>query len=134
MGRPTRILVIDDNPDIRSTLKWLLEDEGFLVSLAADGSEGLRLQEPTADIVVTDVFMPEQDGIETLWKFREEFPQVPIIVMSGGSSMRGTDYLSVASDLGARKTLRKPLDPQELIDVVHQITRSRGDGDGGASA
>src|SRR3954447_18674856 len=127
MRRPTtRILVIDDNSDIRDTLRWLREGEGYTVSAAANGSEGLRLQrnEP-ADIVLTDIFMPEQDGIETLWKFREEFPNVPIIVMSGGGAARGTDYLAVARELGAEKALRKPLDPQELIDVVGQITRSR---------
>ena len=127
MRRPAaRILVIDDNPDIRDTLRWLLEGEGYVVSVAANGAEGLRLQQDEpADIVVTDIFMPEQDGIETLWKFREEFPNVPIIVMSGGGAARGTDYLSLARELGAEKALRKPLDPQELIDVVGQITRSR---------
>ena len=127
MDRPkTRVLVIDDNPDIRDTLRWLLEGEGYIVAVAANGLEGLRLQrkEP-ADIVVTDIFMPEQDGIETLWKFRDEFPGVPIIVMSGGGAARGTDYLVVARELGAKKALRKPLDPQELIDVVGQISRSR---------
>jgi DNA-binding response OmpR family regulator len=126
MPRPiTRILVIDDNSDIRNTLRWLLEGEGYMVSVAVNGLEGLRRQrkEP-ADIVVTDIFMPEQDGIETLWKFREEFPSVPIVVMSGGGAARGTDYLSVARELGAAKTLKKPLNPQELIDVVGQITRS----------
>ena len=51
-------------------------------------------------------------------------PNVPIVVMSGGGAARGTDYLSVARELGATKTLKKPLKPQELIDVVHQITRS----------
>ena len=95
-------------------------------SVAANGAEGVRLQRSQpADIVVTDIFMPEQDGIETLWKFREEFPNVPIIVMSGGGAARGTDYLVVARELGAKKALRKPLDPQELIDVVGQITRSQ---------
>jgi len=121
----TRVLVIDDNPDVRDTLRWLLEGEGFEVAVAANGLEGLGVQRSApADIVVTDIFMPEQDGIETLWKFREEFPRVAIIVMSGGGAARGTDYLFVARELGAKKTLRKPLDPQELIDVVRQITRS----------
>jgi CheY-like chemotaxis protein len=125
-GSKVRVLVIDDNSDIRQALRWLLEGEGYLVSVAANGAEGLSVQrrEP-ADLVLTDIFMPEQDGIETLWTFRQEFPAVPIIVMSGGSSTRGTDYLAVASELGARKTLRKPLNPQELIDVVRQITQAR---------
>jgi CheY-like chemotaxis protein len=126
MGKSmTRVLVIDDNPDVRDALRWLLEGEGYEVAVAANGLEGLGVQRSApADLVVTDIFMPEQDGIETLWKFREEFPRVPIVVMSGGGAARGTDYLSVARELGARKTLRKPLNPQELIDVVRQITRS----------
>ena len=121
-----RILIIDDNPDIRATLQWLLEGEGYHVAIAANGLEGLKLQRSSpADIVVTDVFMPEQDGIETLWTFRQEFPQVPIIVMSGGgTSPSGTDYLSVARHLGAKKTLAKPLDPQELVEVVRQIAQA----------
>jgi len=127
MGRPhTRVLVIDDNSDVRDTLRWLLEGEGYSVSVAANGFEGLRLQrkEP-ADIVLTDIFMPEQDGIETLWKFREEFPSVPIIVMSGGGAARGTNYVIVARELGAKKTLRKPLDPEELLEVVGSATGRR---------
>jgi len=127
MGRPhTRVLVIDDNSDVRDTLRWLLEGEGYSVSAAANGFEGLRLQrkEP-ADIVLTDIFMPEQDGIETLWKFREEFPSVPIIVMSGGGAARGTNYVIVARELGAKKTLRKPLDPEELLEVVGSATGRR---------
>ncbi len=123
--QPTRVLVIDDNPDIRKTIQWLLEDEGFVVAVAENGREGLGLQrrEP-ADIVVTDIFMPEQDGIETIWQLREEFPHVPIIVISGGGAAGKTDYSVVARELGARKTLRKPFNPQELIDIVRQISRS----------
>src|SRR5258706_13405059 len=123
MGDATvRILVIDDNPDLRVTLQWLLEAEGYLVLVAANGLEGLRLQRVhPSDLVVTDVFMPEQDGIETLWKFRQEFPDVPIVVMSGGGTVAsGTDYLSVARHLGAEGTLAKPFDPKKLIDVVRR--------------
>jgi DNA-binding response OmpR family regulator len=123
--QPTRVLVIDDNPDIRKTIQWLLEDEGFVVAVAENGREGLGLQRrQPADVVVTDIFMPEQDGIETIWQLREEFPQVPIIVISGGGAAGKTDYMVVAHELGARKTLRKPVNPQELIDIVRQISRS----------
>ena len=118
---PTRVLVIDDDGDVRESIQWLLEAEGYVVSLAANGREGLSLQrrEP-AHIVLTDIFMPEQDGIETLWQLREEFPGVPIIVMSG----READYSVVMRELGVKNTLRKPFDPHELIAIVRQITRS----------
>ena len=120
-----RILIIDDQPDIRDTLRWLLEGEGYAVAAAANGAEGLALQRrERADIVVTDIFMPEQDGIETLWKFREEYPEVPIVVMSGGGRTRaGVDYLALARQLGARRALAKPVDPRELVEVVRQIAQ-----------
>jgi DNA-binding response OmpR family regulator len=122
--QPTRVLVIDDNPDIRKTIQWLLEDEGFVVAVAENGREGLGLQRrQPADVVVTDIFMPEQDGIETIWQLREEFPHVPIIVISGGGAAGKADYSVVAHELGAKKTLRKPFNPQELIDIVRQISR-----------
>src|SRR6185295_2295262 len=71
----TRVLVIDDNPDVRDTLRWLLESEGYEVAVAANGVEGLGVQRSApAHIVVTDIFMPEQDGIETLWKFARSSP------------------------------------------------------------
>jgi len=119
-----RVLVIDDNPDVGNTIKWLLESEGFAVALAENGAQGLKAQRrQPADIVVTDIFMPEQDGIETIWQLREEFPRVPIIVISGGSSLGRTDYSVVARELGAKKVLRKPFDPRELVELVQQIAR-----------
>ena len=120
-----RVLVIDDDPDIRNTMRWILESEGFVVALAGNGREALALQRrQPADVVVTDIFMPEQDGIETIWQLREEFPDVSIVVVSGGGAAEGSNYSFVARELGVRKTLRKPFDPQELIDVVRQLARS----------
>src|SRR5258707_1351546 len=99
-GRTTRVLVIDDNPDIRATLKWLLESEGFAVALASNGTEGLELQRShPASNVVTDIFMPEKDGIETILELRRAYPEAKIVVVSGGSS-RGADFLNVARELG----------------------------------
>ena len=119
-----RVLVIDDDPDVRNTMRWILEAAGFVVTLAGNGREGLSLQRrQPADIVVTDIFMPEQDGMETIWQLREEFPDVSIVVVSGGAA-EGSNYSFVARELGVRNTLRKPFDPEELIDAVRQLART----------
>jgi DNA-binding response OmpR family regulator len=117
-----RVLVIDDNPDMRLTMQALLESEGFAVSVAADGEEALRIQKDfPAEVVVTDIFMPGKEGIETIYELRKRFPQTKVIVMSGGLRAKGVDYFEVARELGAVKTLKKPFAPAELIDAVRQL-------------
>jgi DNA-binding response OmpR family regulator len=71
--------------------------------------------------VVTDILMPEQDGVETIAQLRSEFPDVKIIAMSGASSLAGFDYLAVPRELGAR-ILRKPFDIRELVDLVRELS------------
>jgi DNA-binding NtrC family response regulator len=118
-----RVLIIDDDPDVRVFLQALLEGEGYEVSTAADGGEGLALQRKRpAHVVVTDIFMPGKEGIETIHQFHGEFPQAKIIVISGGPVKKGTDYLSVARELGAARSLKKPLVTQELIDAVRELS------------
>jgi DNA-binding response OmpR family regulator len=120
-----RVLVIDDNPDMRRTMQLLLESEGFAVSVAADGEEALRLQRRLpAAVVITDIFMPGKEGIETIFELRKEFPQTKIIVMSGGLRAQGADYFSVARELGAVKAFKKPFAPNELIDAVRELIPS----------
>jgi DNA-binding response OmpR family regulator len=121
-----RVLVIDDNPDLRNSLQALLESDGFEVAVAADGDEGLAIQAQfRAEVVVTDIFMPGKEGMETLFALREQFPRTSIIVMSGGSrSARSMDYLGVARELGAAKTLAKPFQSRELIDAVRELAAS----------
>jgi CheY-like chemotaxis protein len=118
-----RVLVIDDNPDMRRTMQALLESEGYAVSVAADGEEALRLQRDLpAAVVITDIYMPGKEGIETIYELRKQFPQTKIIVMSGGSRVTGVDYLQVARELGAVKALKKPFTPGELIEAVRELT------------
>jgi DNA-binding response OmpR family regulator len=120
-----RVLVIDDNPDMRRTLQALLESEGFAVSVAADGEEALRLQRDLpAAVVITDIYMPGKEGIETIYELRKHFPQTKVIVISGGARVPGVDYFEVALELGAVKALKKPFAPDELIAAVRQLTPS----------
>jgi CheY-like chemotaxis protein len=124
-GEPVdRILIVDDNADLRLTMKLLLESEGYRVELAANGREALQVQrERPARILVTDLFMPEADGLETIQRFRTDYPEMPIIVISGGGSAPAmkTDHLAVAKELGVCATLRKPFAPEALIALLRGL-------------
>lgn len=117
-----RILVIDDEPQIRKLLKQMLEKEGHEAVLAENGKEGiLRNREQPADIIITDIFMPEKEGIETIMELRSLWPSVNIIAISGGGSKGHVNYLDIAKNLGAAKTLDKPLRWKELIAAVNAL-------------
>ena len=122
-GRATRVLVVDDNPDMRVAAKMLLESEGYVVEVAKNGDEALRVQrERPSKILITDLFMPDVDGLETVQRFRADYPDMPIILISGGGKLLQSkaDYLAVARELGV-VTLRKPFDPQVLIDALRTV-------------
>ena len=121
-GTKKRILVVDDNEDLRTTIQALLQADGFEVSVAADGEAALLLHRAQpADVVVTDLFMPDKDGIETIIELKKLYPTVKIVAMSGWTSTQGSDYLQVAREIGAAVTLQKPFDPLELSRVVRQL-------------
>jgi len=117
-----RILVIDDDAQIRRMLCRMLQQKGYEVSNAADGAEGLRLfrQEPF-DLVLTDLIMPEKEGIEMIIELKSEFPDVNIIAMSGGARMGPDAYLQLADSLGAQRTFSKPIDRAELLSAIHEL-------------
>jgi len=111
-----RVLVIEDNDELREYLRVALELQEYAVLTAAHGQEALAyLNGHTVDAVVTDLFMPEMDGIETVAALRRQFPDVRVIAMSGRP---GVDYLRVARELGVKHTLRKPFEIGELIAAL----------------
>lgn len=113
------ILVIDDDADTRELLKGTLEAAGHEVLLASDGRVGVqKYRARRADLVITDLFMPEQEGLETIKQMRMEFPDSVIIAMSGRPTSE--TMLSVATRLGATVALRKPFLPEELLKLVEQ--------------
>ena len=119
-GPRQAILVIDDEHDTRESLRIILEAAGYRVRTARDGSEGLRLQEAEpADAIVTDIFMPVTDGLETIREVRSRFPATKIIAVSGGgTAVRNPAYLETAGIAGAHATLVKPVAPDELLAVL----------------
>jgi DNA-binding NtrC family response regulator len=112
-----RILVIDDEPDLRTFLELVLKSAGHEVIMAVDGREGMeRHRSSPADLVITDLYMPNQDGMETIRELRSCYPEVAVIAMSG-SVDTGT-MLSVTEKLGAVGILQKPFLTDELIAAV----------------
>ena len=114
MGR-TRVLVVDDSADLRTSLKELLELLGYEVETARDGSAALALQHAKAvAVVITDIFMPGTEGMETIAKFKHRWPKVRVIAMSGGGEVAKKSYLQAALHIGADAILRKPFTMQTL--------------------
>jgi YesN/AraC family two-component response regulator len=113
------ILIIDDEAPIRSMLRLILEREGYQVIEAPDGVEGIRhyRQQPT-DLIITDLIMPNKDGIGMIIDLKKEYPDINIIAMSGGGLNKPDGYLKGAKQLGAKHTLSKPIDREELLRAV----------------
>jgi two-component system chemotaxis response regulator CheY len=116
------VLIIDDDTSIRRMLRTALERAGHAVEEAGNGAEGmLRYRSAPADLVITDVFMPDQDGIETIQQLREEFPDARILAISGGSVGGASGTLTDAMLLGANATLAKPFTIDQLTSAVAGI-------------
>ena len=117
-----RILVVDDDPDIRDMLRRMLETAGYEVLDAPDGEEALTLTEMShPDAIITDVLMPEKDGLETILELRRSAPDVKIIAISGGDRVPADNYLRTARRLGAQHTFSKPFRCKDLLNAVEAL-------------
>lgn len=122
----TSVLLVEDNADLRQLMQTALEDDGFAVDSAPDGLTALALQRNSpADVVVTDIFLPAGDGIETIIALRRDFPSARIVAISGGAGSMNIDYLPLALKLGADKALAKPFGIDELTAVVREVAGYR---------
>jgi DNA-binding response OmpR family regulator len=117
------ILIIDDDKEIRTMLRELLEFNGYAVIEAADGNAGVRQFEATLpDLVITDIVMPDQEGISTILEIRKKKRDTRIIAISGGGLMASPDdYLSIARKLGADRVFMKPLQLAALLSAVRTL-------------
>jgi CheY-like chemotaxis protein len=114
-----RILIIDDEPLVRYTLRQMLETEGHTVIEASNGVEGMALEGSAGiDLVISDIIMPDMEGIETIARFRAQRPDLPIIAISGGGRLRRDAPLAYAKELGATYTLPKPFGRDKVIRLV----------------
>jgi len=126
------ILIIDDEKDIRDALQMVLERAGYEVRVASNGNEALELQrEAPAQLVITDIIMPEKDGVRTIKELSREFPGLRIIAISGGGGVEPlaykpgaittTAYLAAAKEVGADRVFSKPFDRKDLIQAVDDL-------------
>jgi len=117
-----RILLVDDDDALRKMLRLNLEMMGYTVAEATNGKEALAAQQSEpADLILTDLVMPEKEGIETIGELRKKYPSAKIIAMSGGGRVSAADYLKVAKMMGANFALAKPFSQQELAAALANI-------------
>ena len=122
------LLVLDDDDSVLRSLRRILERDGHEVTGVRDAREALdRLRDETPDLVISDVFMPEMDGIEFLLEVRELQPDLPILVISGGGFAPADFVLEDASQLGADAILSKPFEQSELLERVRLLLRDDAD-------
>jgi CheY-like chemotaxis protein len=117
-----KILVIDDDPSIVTMLKKMLERAGYEVDIASNGSEGLeKIESSPPDLLVTDIVMPEKEGLELIFYLRKKNPRLKIIAISGGGRFNYDGYLTSAKHLGADMIFQKPLVHKEFIQAVTDL-------------
>ncbi len=117
-----RVLVIDDDEHMRILLRQVMEMAGYEVAVAENGRQGMELQRAKpADLVITDLIMPEQEGLETIGTLKKEFAGVKIIAISGGGRIGPEAYLPTAKELGADRIFVKPFDIQAIRAAAREL-------------
>jgi len=117
-----RVLLADDDQQIRQMLKLTLERAGYEVVEAEDGNKAVRqYKQDSIDLVITDIVMPEKEGIETIMELRSIDPDVKIIAISGGGRINPEDYLNWARRFGVRHTFTKPVDREQLLEAMSEL-------------
>lgn len=117
-----RVLIIDDNAPTRQMLRQALERSGYEVVEAPDGRAGIQLQHTMpADVIITDILMPEQEGLETIRELQRDFPTTNIIAMSGGGHVGNYNFLTIAERLGARRALQKPFGLRDMLNAIEEM-------------
>jgi YesN/AraC family two-component response regulator len=123
----TRLLFVDDEPNVLQGLRRMLRplrNEWDMV-FAENAQDALtRLARESFDVLVTDIMMPEKDGLEIIMEMRRRFPAVKIIAVSGGGRMGNLYFLDIAAKLGALHALQKPFGRQEIINAVREVMQS----------
>ena len=118
------ILIIDDDPAILGLFGQFMESCGYSVALAADGQEGMRLmKQQTPDLIITDIMMPEMDGLEIIREIANSHPLLPVIAISGGMRNIPVNFLIHAKKFGARSILEKPVTLADLLQAVQELLK-----------
>ncbi len=116
------ILIIDDDKDFRIMLQEMLEREGYTVSSASDGNEGINIfNDKPADLIITDIITPEKEGLEAILALHRDYPQLKIFAVSCGGRSHPGNYLITAKHFGAMKTFTKPFNKDELLGAIREV-------------
>ena len=116
------ILVIDDASEIREILREILEQAGHVVRIASNGNNAIKLfRKDVTDLVITDILMPEKEGLETIRELRKINPNLKIIAISGGGRINAKSYLAIAKSFGAEKTIPKPFGNRDILNAVDEL-------------
>ena len=114
----SNILIIDDEPNVRLLIRKMLEPDGHIITEASDGIEGIKsYHDNPIDIIITDLIMPEKEGLETIHELKKEYPALKIIAMSGNNKI----HLDTAKLLGAEFVLVKPFKKEELLLTIQEL-------------
>jgi two-component system response regulator PilR (NtrC family) len=117
-----RILVIDDDDQVRDVLRLMLEHDGYVVDEASNGYDGVKcFQEKNADLVITDILMPGMGGVQTIMELRLISPEVKVIAISGGDQIAAEYYLRVIKNVGTLHEMQKPIIREELLQTVRAL-------------
>lgn len=117
-----KILIIEDDETVRVVIRRILESKGYDVVEAEDGRQGLEMyRKENVDLVLTDIVMPNKEGLETIRELRQVTPDVKIIAMSGGGRNSPYDYLNLAKKFGADRLFEKPFEWDELTQAISEL-------------
>jgi CheY-like chemotaxis protein len=117
-----RILVVEDDKAVRELLREILERAGHEVTVAENGQEAIqKTRETPPDLIITNILMPEKEGLETIQELHRDDPDIKIIAVSGGGQIGPADYLDIARRFGANRTFSKPFDRRELLEAVAEL-------------
>ena len=116
-----QLLIIDDDATMRDVLYEMMTMEGYSAMTAANGLEALKLLEiHRFDCIITDIVMPEKEGLETILHIRKHFPDLPVIAMSGGARIKPESYLDLAKQFGARYVFPKPFVKKDIVAAIKE--------------
>lgn len=117
-----KILIIDDEKPVREALEAIAATIGHETRSASDGIQGLReFSSFRPDLVITDILMPDKEGIETITELRRAAPNLPIIAISGGGRIGNMSFLKVAERFGANRTIAKPFSPSAMMTAIAEL-------------
>jgi DNA-binding NtrC family response regulator len=126
-----KIIIIDDEPHILLMLKKMLERAGYEIDIATNGMEGLELfKKSPSDLVITDIIMPEKEGLETIREMKSLQSGLKIIAMSGGGKITADNYLQTAKLFGASRIIEKPFTQQQMVQAVKDLTKESEEEEG----